>query len=204
MDKSKIALPRWLPWATTACLAIFVACLGEIVVIEKARTQLVRDDILLVQAQLKASQNQLEAERIVNRRELEELRPEGGAPRLFLTPPGSDPSDASNRGAPIGVVTWDSTARHALLRFSGLPPLAAGRDYQVWIEGPAPRQPVACGLFHEAVAGGIPVDLQAPWAPECRFLLIDTAKGGAPTLAEAQANGSIVLASLPPAGKISN
>src|ERR1035438_3088444 len=63
-DESRIELPAWLPWATTACLAALVACLGELWVIERARSQLLREEGMLTEAALKGMQNQLEAERI--------------------------------------------------------------------------------------------------------------------------------------------
>lgn len=204
MEDPKFALPAWLPWATTACLAVFVACLGEIVVIEKARTQIVRDDNLMVQAELQASQNQLEAERIVSRRELEQLRPPIGSAKAFLTTPGADPSAPPAPGSPVGVVTWDSTARHATLRISGLPALAPDHSYQVWVEGPTADAAVFCGRFRTTVVDAFPIELQSPVAPGYRILLVDAKKGGSWTLDEVVASGSIVLATQPQPEKISN
>jgi hypothetical protein len=44
----------------------------------------------------------------------------------------------------------------------------------------------------------------SPLPERHQFLLVSTEKGEAATLDAAKANGSIVLASAPPAGKISN
>jgi cell division protein FtsB len=79
MDETKIELPAWLPWATTACLAALVACLLELWVIERARNQVLRDEALMADATLRAARNQLEEERILTRREIEQLKA-GGAP----------------------------------------------------------------------------------------------------------------------------
>jgi hypothetical protein len=203
MDESKIALPPWLPWATAACLAALAACMGELWMIERARTQLVRDENLLSQATLKAAQNQLEAERILNARELEQLNAPRGAQVAFLAAPASPASETPGPGAPWGVVTWDAGARHATIRCSGLPDPGPGHDFHVWIEGPSPDYPKYCGHFHGASADGFPVELQSPVAHGYRILLIDGEKGGDRTLGEAKAAGSIVLATPPQPGKIS-
>ena len=79
MDETKIELPAWLPWATTACLAALVACLLELWVIERTRNQMLRDEALMADASLRAARNQLEEERIFTRREIDQLKA-GGAP----------------------------------------------------------------------------------------------------------------------------
>lgn len=202
MDETKIALPQWLPWATTACLAALVACLGELWMIEKTRNQMMRDESLLNEAALKAAQNQLEAERIVDRRELDEFRSAPGPRVAFLAAPAAGEPKTAGPGSPWGVVTWDPAATHAVARFSGLPALAPDREYQLWLGVPGPNPPVFCGAFHEDSAEGIPFDLRAPAAPGCRILLVDGQKGGAPSLDEATAGASIILATLPLPGKI--
>ncbi len=204
MDEKKTALPSWLPWATTACLAVLLACVGEISVIEKARSQLVRDENLLLQAELKALQNQLEAERIVGRRELEQLRLHQGTRTALLAAPSAGPSPQKGADAPWGVVLWDANAQHAVICCSGLPALGPEREYQVWVEGPAPDYPVLCGYFNVAAVDGFPVDLKSPADGSCRILLIDGKKGSSGTLDEAKAGGSIVLATPLQPGKISN
>jgi len=202
MDESKFELPAWLPWATTACLAALVACLGELWIIEKARSELLREDGLLAEAALKGLENQMEAERIVSRRELDGLRaaaaPRGQLQTALLLAPGA------NRSGAFGAVAWDPAGGRGLLRLSGLPAQPPERDYQLWLDGPG--TPAECGVFHSSPRDGgdeVAVSLAGPIAPGCRLVLIDGAKGGARTLAEAEAAGSIVLATLPADGNIS-
>jgi hypothetical protein len=198
LDESKISLPPWLPWATTACLAALVACVGELWLIEKTRAQFLREQVLLSDAALKDSENQLEAETILEKREFADLRAATGSegvPAVVLL-------RASEAGAARawGVVIWDAEGKGALLRLSGLAAQADGHDYQLWLEGPGAGYPAACGTFHGAAAGevtGIAVRLPMPYTAGCRFTLIDGKKGGAPTLDEARSGGSIVLATLP-------
>jgi hypothetical protein len=203
MDETKIELPAWLPWATTACLAALVACVGELWIVERARNQLERDERRLEEASLKAAQNQLEAERIVDRREIEEL---GASAAELLAAPGAT-ADSPFAGRPWGVARWNGAAGTVLVRFSGLPAPASGRDYQLWIDGAGAGFPQDCGVVQapqDGDPGALVVRLGGPVPRGSRILLIDGKKGGARTLAEAQAGGSIVLASLPRPGKITN
>jgi hypothetical protein len=220
MDETKIELPAWLPWATTACLAALVACLGELWIIEKTRTQLLRDENLLAEASLKGAQNQLEAERIVSRREIEGLKAAPAAGRVaLLAAPDAGRDDPFGQDRAWGIAVWNAAADSVQIRFTGLPspdsvqtgfagPPSQGPDraYQCWIEGPGPGLPVGFmvrfDLKYDSYA--LAAHLAQPVPPGYRILLIDGAKGGAATLEEAKARGSIVLASPPQAGKISN
>lgn len=207
MDETKIELPDWLPWATTACLAALVACLGELWIIEKTRTQLLKDENLLAEASLKGAQNQLEAERIVSRREIEEMRAGSAANSVtFLATPGAGREDPFGMDPAWGIAVWNAAARDVQIRLAGLPPPNPDRDYQCWIEGPGPGLPVSCMVPSNTYDDSyrLAVHLQSPAPPGYRILLINGKKGGAATLEEAKAGGSIVLASPPRAGKISN
>lgn len=204
-DEPSLELPAWLPWATTACLAALVACLGELWIIERARSQLAREQYLLADAALKGAENQLEAERIVGRRALAGLRSADAPSGLraeMLAQPGAGPQ----RSPAFGVVAWDPAAGRGLIGLGGLPEQAPDRDYQLWLESPGPGNPTDCGAFHAGAAGDgafIAVTVSGAAGPGCRFLLVDGTRGGAGTLDEAKARGSIVLASRPFGGKIS-
>jgi hypothetical protein len=207
MDETKIELPAWLPWATTACLAALVACLCELWIIERTRTQLLRDENQLAEASLKGEQNQLEAERIVTRREIEEARAGSAADSVtFLATPGAGREDPFGLERSWGIAVWNAAGRNVHIRFAGLPPLDPDTDYQCWIDGPGPGLPVG-SLIHPNTyddSYALAVHLQSPVAAGYRIFLIEGKKGGAGTLEEAKAKGSIILASPPQAGKISN
>jgi hypothetical protein len=200
MDKPKFALPAWLPWATAACLAALVACLAELWLIERTRNQLMLDEKLLKEASLEATQNQLEAERILDQREMEQLKAAPVPELAFLAAPQTAPGSK----VAWGVVTWDPTQRHGTLRFAGLPAAAEGRRYEVWVEGPAPDFSFYCGASTADSVDALTIDLPSPVAPGYRILLIYGKKEGFPTLAETKAQGLIVLATPTPPGKISN
>jgi len=197
-DESRIELPAWLPWATTACLAALVACLGELWIIERTRSQLLREEGLLTEAALKAAGNQLEAERIVNRRELAGLRaasgPQAGLRVALLLPPDGGPAHPPL----LGAAAWEPAGRRGLLRLCGLSGQPQERDYQLWLEGPGPGNPASCAVFHAPADGdGVSFKITGSFSTGCRFLLVDGKKGGAGTVEEAEAVGSIVLATLP-------
>jgi hypothetical protein len=200
MDETKYELPRWLPWATTACLAALVACLFEFWVIEKSRTELLSEQSLLAESVAKSEQNQIEAERIVHAREIEVLSgkadPQSGLQVVRLVPMISgDPSCA--------VAVLDPASARGQLRLYGVPTQPEGRDYQLWVEGPGSGYPARCGVFHLAAADGGPLPIMATLVTGCRLILIDGAKGGSSSLSGAKEGGSIVLASPPYTGEIS-
>jgi hypothetical protein len=124
----------------------------------------------------------------------------------FLAAPGAGREDPFGLEHAWGIAVWNAAAQSVHIRFAGLPPLDPDRDYQCWIVGPDPGLPVSSilrsNVYDDSYA--LAVHLRSPAPPGYRILLIDGAKGGAATLEEAKARGSIILASPPQAGKISN
>jgi anti-sigma-K factor RskA len=59
-----------LPWVVAACFALSAAWLGQLYLATRAETQLLRDGNALVEISLKSTQQQLEAERILSRRQI--------------------------------------------------------------------------------------------------------------------------------------
>lgn len=204
-QEPNLALPSWLPWATIACLAALLACASELWIVEKARNRLLREENLLAAAALKGAQNQLEAERILDVRELGEAKASAsraGEPRIaLLSPPEGTRPEAGSKAPAWGVVVWGG--RRALLEVSE----ATGPgSYQLWLDGSGPGYPADCGTYGASSlgsGGGVPVALGAPVAPGCQFLLFAVKAGGTASLREARSAGSIVLASLPYTERIS-
>ena len=208
MDESKIELPAWLPWATTACLAALVACLGELWMIERTRTQLLRDRSLLDDAALQGAENQIEAERIVGDRALEQMRlasaPAAGLRVILLLPPGDMP--AKEPGPPAAALVLDAEGKRGLIRLSGASDGDRGREYRLWLEGPGTDYPADCGVFRAAATdagSAMPLELAAPIEPGCRFVLVGADGEGSRAPRVEGAAGPIVLASPPFTGRIS-
>lgn len=195
MDEPKYELPAWLPWATTACLAALVACLVELWTIERSRGELLSEQAQLAASAATAAQNQLEAERILDARQLQDLGagadPAGALQVMLLEPADSD-------SAARAVAVLDPTSGRGQLRLFGTPGEPAERDYEVWVEGPGPGRPTCCGVFHsDQAANGDPVAIKADIVPGSWLVLIDGPKGGSSSLEAVMAKSSIVLASTP-------
>jgi hypothetical protein len=206
MDEPKSALPALLPWAATACLAALVACVGELLFIEKARTRLLEDENLLSQAALKSSDNQLEAERILSRRERAEfgvVRGAGADLRVMLLAPMLPVPPIT---APSGAIVVDPDTGACLLNASNVPGERHDRDFQLWLLGPGPNYPADCGTFPAFPPGTACVRLKPPQpvVDGCTFILVYGIKGGAKTFEEATSHGRIELATRPQPGKITN
>lgn len=196
MEDPKNPLPPWLPWATTAGLAALLACVGELLTLEHARSRLLRDQNLLAEAALKGAENQLEAERILERRELAEAGLSGLGIELLGAVTGSAAGQA-----PRGVIVWEPGGRRAVIRVSGLPDPGPDGAYQLWQEGP--DGPVLCSeLGAGAPESALAVSLRSPVAPGSRFLVVLGEKGAQVPSGERPREGSIVLATLPSTGKI--
>ncbi len=196
MDDPKHPLPPWLPWATTAGLAALLACVGELLALEHARTRLLHDQNLLAEAALKGAENQLEAERILERRELAEAGLAGLGIELLESVPGSAAGPSAR-----GVLAWEPGKSRAVVQVSGLPDPGPKGAYELWQEGPG-------GLVLCSVLGGknpdsaVAVSLRAPVTPGSRFLVVLGEKGAPVPAGERPREGSIVLATLPSPGKI--
>jgi hypothetical protein len=61
---------KLVPWAVAICFGFATAWLADLYVTSRAENALLRDQLSLAELELQHIQNQLEAERIVNRREL--------------------------------------------------------------------------------------------------------------------------------------
>jgi len=206
MDQPKLATPAWLPWATIACLAALVACLGEFWFVERARNQLLKDESQLAESEVQGVDNQLEAERIVSRREIDRLRPtaeSAGRMVALLEPPRVEGAPGSPKA---GAVVWDPASGSGILVTSdgALPP--ANTDYRLWLEVPDRVQPECCGVFPSnpgSAGAAVHVDASAAEAPKASFVLVIGIKGQAPALGGLIPVGSIVLATPPAGGRIS-
>jgi len=119
----------------------------------------------------------------------------------------SRPGEDGYLPGPWGIASWDAGGGILVVRLAGLPILGADRDYQLWIEGSGPGYPQACGIVYRSAKddeGTTVIRLRQPIPEKYRILLIAGKKGGSGTLEEAEASGSIILASTLPRGKISN
>lgn len=208
MDQPANKTPTWLPWVGVACLAAAVACVGEMLSVERVRGRILRDQAALAQAALESTQNQLDAETIIERRAvdvLHKLTPDLAGEQVLLLAPQE--GAATGRSPAMGAVVWSPSERSGMVTLSGMAGQTADMDYQVWLEGPGPGYPSPCGVFHAGPGerdAQSRITLRVPVLPRCRFIVVECSRGGAGDLAQALSTGSIVLATLPYTGRMPN
>ena len=163
-----------------------------------------RDQVLLAGAALKGTQNQLEAERILGRRELGAAKgagPQGAGFSVELLSPPEGPGPARRPGGSSSGRPREPCGAQGLRPAGGqagprLPALAGGPGAGL------PGRTAAWWERRRPKTGRLPRGAALPVEPGCRFLLLEWAAGGAKTLESARLGGPIVLASLPDTGKI--
>ena len=67
-----------IPWVTTIGLALLCAWLGQLYLVLRSESILLRDQVALDRVTLAMLQQQLEAERIISAAEIAQLKPAGG------------------------------------------------------------------------------------------------------------------------------
>jgi anti-sigma-K factor RskA len=78
---------------------------------------------------------------------------------------------------------WDVTGQKGVMLFANLPPLAADKDYQMWIIDPRYAAPVSAGI----ITAGSDEDLEVKFTPTREIAMADKfavsveQKGGSPT-----------------------
>lgn len=214
-----IAFPAWLGWGALAAAASFALIaftfrLGQAQLASRAR--LAEDESRLAAAELRATKNQLEAERLLAvaqtrqwkladaetarlRDELEttqksalgriaELETRNRLAELRIA------SLAAQAGQPAsaqGIAVWDPVSQQGVLTVSKLPALATDRDYQLWVVDPQYPHPVDGGVFTvDPVTGEARLVFKAdkPVANVAAFAISLERKGGVPV-----AEGPMVL-----------
>lgn len=209
MTDSEVSPRRFplLPWASAAILAVVAAAVAESWSVERARNRLLQDEGGLAAAALQATQNQLEAERILTAREkalaAAASAANPGLTVVILTPP---PDAPPTHPTPLGVMVWDASGRQGILRVSDLPAGGPGNLLALWMVSPDGSQTSCCGVFPAAVGeepAPIRLERSSPVWPGSRYLLFRGWTGLGDTLEGARATGSIILATPPPPKAVS-
>ncbi len=191
---SAVGLLAWLPWIAAAGFAVAAGYLGQKYL--SARSELVglNEQYQLGKIESQSLRQQLEAERIISARRLSDLSADSagaidpaGLDFLFLHGPAAGGQPAS------ALVMWSPKAHRGLLMARRLPPLKAGRDYQLWVAGPPQPAPGSVGVFSADAAGEeirFPFRIDDQVTRPVRFLVTIAPKGG-----ETHIEGPVVLTS---------
>ena len=185
----------WVPWAAVGCLVLVAAGVGQLYLTSRSEVQSWRDQQELTQTHLKSIQNQLDAERIVARRELanltqekteaarqrdelgRQLKAQGDLTNLKITPLSSLLTEAPQARA---VAVWNPTNQQGVLKVERLPALTPDRDYQLWIVDSQATDPVDGGTFQVDADGGgiIPFKAKRPIKAVVAYAITQERKGG--------------------------
>lgn len=212
---SLLAFPALLPWAAAACFALAAAWTGRMYVEARSEAALLHDQERLADLELRSARNQLEAERIVSRRELatSQLRLTQAGRRLAdserriasLTHELQSESDLAqfkisvlasmlgNSSQALAVAVWNPARQEGVLSVSKLPAAAENKDYQLWVIDPGYPAPVSGGVFTvDPATGETRVNFHAEKRIKSasKFAVSLERKGGSPAPA-----GPIILVS---------
>jgi len=203
------------PWAIAACLAVCAAWTGRLYLANRSETAILHDQQALADLELRSVRNQLEAERIVNQRELTDTRQDLADASGRLAELHREIADitraqkasgslasykiadlastAGNEPQKLAVAVWCPSMQEGILAVSNLPRLPAGKDYQLWVIDPHYPAPVSGGVFAVDRATGeayVTFKTSQPIQSIAKFAVSLERKGGA-----TEPQGPIILLS---------
>ena len=144
-----------LPWAAAAAFALVAGWFARLYIASRSEAQLVGAQQALADLELKSTRIQLEAERILARRQLanlnqqvavldERIKREADLANFKIT---TLASMLNNSPQAVAVAVWNPEKQEGVLQVAKLPALAADKDYQLWVVDPQYPNPVDGGVF---------------------------------------------------------
>jgi anti-sigma-K factor RskA len=194
-----IPFTSWIGLAAAACFALTTAYFGQAFVTERASVAALRDQQTLAELALRGATNQLEAERLIGRRELaaRDQRVTDLTRQLATQGTLADYKIATlasllgNSPQALAVAVWNPANQEGVLTVQKLPALAADKDYQLWVVDPQYPIPVDGGVFRVDPATGearLNFRPNLPVKTVAKFAVSLERKGGVP-----KAEGPMVL-----------
>ncbi len=186
-------LPAWLGWSVAACLALAVSLLVRDNSALSDERQRLLERQALAQETSASLKNLLEAERILSRAQLDQLRIAQQTTDVAQLKIAALASLLSNSPAAQAIAVWNPATQEGVLDVSSLPALATDQDYQLWVVDPQYANPVDAGVFQvEPTSGGkhFIFKPRQPVRTAAKFAVSRERKGGVP-----KAEGPMVLLS---------
>ncbi|MBX3749219.1 MAG: anti-sigma factor [Opitutaceae bacterium] len=194
-------LTFWLPLAAAAAGVVTTVWFAQLLFVSRSENELLRQEIALADAMLRSARQQLEAERLVTGRELQdaaarvariegEMRAQGDLARFKIA---TLASLLGNSPQALAVAVWDPNAQEGILSVEKLPALAPDKDYQLWVIDPQYPIPVDGGVFSVDPQTGVAryqFKADKPVKTAAKFAVSLERKGGVP-----KAEGPMVLIS---------
>jgi anti-sigma-K factor RskA len=210
-----ISFPILIPWAVAACFALVAAGMGIFGLMARSENRLLREQKGLAEVNLHSEQIQLQAERIVDHREIADARGQAAEARRRLADSEHMIADLNqklesqndlaklkiatlasmlgNSPQALAVAVWDPSRQQGVLSVAKLPVLAKGQDYQLWVIDPHYPGPVNGGVFTVDPANGdahLTFKADKPIRAAVKFAISRERAGGVP-----EPQGPIVLLS---------
>jgi anti-sigma-K factor RskA len=194
-----IPFTSWIGLAAAACFALTTAYFGQAFLTERASVAALRDQQTLAELALRGATNQLEAERLIGRRELaaRDQRVTDLTRQLAAQGTLADYKIATlasllgNSPQALAVAVWNPAKQEGVLTVQKLPALATDKDYQLWVVDPQYPIPVDGGVFRVDPATGearLNFRPNLPVKTVAKFAVSLERKGGVP-----KAEGPMVL-----------
>lgn len=179
--------PR-VAWGVAATFAVFVATFQLRFQAARSETSMVEAELASTAGEVRALEQQLEAERILGAQQLADLRRAADIAnvkiaRLTLL--------AGNSPEAVALAVWNPLNQEGMLTVEKLPLLQRDQDYQLWVIDPQYPNPVNGGVFTVEDDGSARVRFRPdqPVAAATKFAISRERKGGVP-----KAEGPIVAA----------
>ena len=158
-----------IPWAIAACVAVAAAWTARLYEGSRSENAILRDQGAIAALEMHSLRDQLDAERIVNQRELTDTLRDlsvaaariAGLSREIAEYSGRQKGAASmadyriadlastEAAKPriVAVALWCPSMQAGILAVSNLPRLPEGKQYQLWVIDPQYGSPVSGGVF---------------------------------------------------------
>ncbi len=194
-------LTFWVPLAVAAAGVFATVWFAQLLFVSRSENALLRQELALADATLRSTRQQLEAERLVAGRQLQnaaadfariegEMRAQGDLARFKIA---TLASLLGNTPQALAVAVWDPNAQEGILSVENLPALAPDKDYQLWVIDPQYPIPVDGGVFSVDPQTGVAryqFKAGKPVKTVAKFAVSLERKGGVP-----KAEGPMVLIS---------
>jgi len=207
-------LPLWTGWAAAV---FFIVATGYFAVANfntRSQANLLRESERLARIDAGNLSNLLEAERLISRQQISDLKlaqADASALRTSLASATAQIAELKQQNAladlkidslaslVVGtpdaraIAVWNPHTQEGVLTVTKLPPLPAGKDYQLWVVDPQYPIPVDGGVFQVDPATGearVTFKPNKPVATVAKFAVSLERKGGVP-----KAEGTMMLLS---------
>jgi anti-sigma-K factor RskA len=193
-------LPFWAGWAAASVFIIATGYFAGVNFNTRSQFGALRESERLSRIEAQNLSNQLEAERLISRRQIDslrlaqadiaELKQQNALADLKID---SLASLVANTPDARAIAVWNPHTQEGILTVTKLPALADGKDYQLWVVDPQYPIPVDGGVFQvDPVTGEARVTFKPnkPVATVAKFAVSLERKGGVP-----KAEGTMMLLS---------